>query len=944
MKKIAAALLALFSVVSLLGGCTVVVNDEPCGIENVYLLTNAEKYEKYAHIGSTPETVMTAALAKNEGEGMQFVYKPEKAQTNVRVTVSDFVLDGGTEKIEDVTVYYQHYIYCAAAYTEYKTLQRVGYYPDILIPINDDCSDLNGIDVEANANQGFWITVWSAKDQTAGVYRGEVTLETDGGEKRVIPVEITVWDFSVPEEPSFDAAYSIYWFESSVSYKEAYEYALRYRLNGSFTPSVRSQDYDADTMAKKTAEYLAEHPGVSCFMPSGYTAEYFNALEKYGILDKCFTYYFDEPGNYYSINKKMSETFAWAHALNPNVKNMVTTASRDTITDVDIWCGIWSSHDCDEPTVRDRISEGYEMWWYGCVGPKSPYPTYHIQDDLMTSRLVHWMQKDWGFTGNLYWVTDMNKRCEIGYGKTEYGSMDRDIYTQPYVFHNSETGDDCVGAAGDGFLFCYAKEGDGVVNRNMILPTIRLESVRDGSEDFEYLTLLEKKIGALFEKWGVTDISLDTYLDTYFDSLYISMSNMYRDSAFTQRMRERIAHDIMHAESAVSVEAAPTFENPNRRAVTVYAENGSNVVIDGENIQGESRGDYSVYTRYFDMNNIADRTEITVTVNGEEYTRVLKTLEDIELMEESRAAVQAAAEELKLPIASKTVRKLFEKNSFKPYEYNNMGSTSPVDGTGISDNREYAQEVWKCLALDIKNTIPLTVMNEAGDLLDEPKAEYLTLYVPNGATVKVEGKDATFVEQTENYSVYSAKLDTTGYARYFYDVEVTLNGVTETWRKIVFNQSAEMSPLINMSAEDLAAKLAAEPKNAGTDFEVIEYEGAPAIKVTINAEHSLSIPKSLIPSLNLKLYKKIIADIVNVSDDHGGFAVSIRASFATPVTEIEIPSNDFDGFAIGGMPAGQFGKVTAVTLLYSTKYQKEVTLIIRGLYAMKNPDDAAQQK
>ena len=91
-----------------------------------------------------------------------------------------------------------------------------------------------------------------------------------------------------------------------------------------------------------------------------------------------------------------------------------------------------------------------------------------------------------------------------------------------------------------------------------------------------------------------------------------------------------------------------------------------------------------------------------------------------------------------------------------------------------------------------------------------------------------------------------------------------------------------MSPLINMSAEDLAAKLAAEPKNAGTDFEVIEYEGAPAIKVTINAEHSLSIPKSLIPSLNLKLYKKIIADIVNVSDDHGGFAVSIRASFATP--------------------------------------------------------------
>ncbi len=41
---------------------------------------------------------MTAALAKNEGRGYVVVYKPEKAQTNVRVTVSDFVLDGGTER------------------------------------------------------------------------------------------------------------------------------------------------------------------------------------------------------------------------------------------------------------------------------------------------------------------------------------------------------------------------------------------------------------------------------------------------------------------------------------------------------------------------------------------------------------------------------------------------------------------------------------------------------------------------------------------------------------------------------------------------------------------------------------------------------------------------------------------------------------------------------
>lgn len=957
MKKIAAALLALFSVVSLLGGCTVVVNDEPCGIENVYLLTNAEKYEKYAHIGSTPETVMTAALAKNEGEGMQFVYKPEKAQTNVRVTVSDFVLDGGTEKIEDVTVYYQHYIYCAAAYTEYKTLQRVGYYPDILIPINGDCSDLNGIDVEANANQGFWITVWSAKDQTAGVYRGEVTLETDGGEKRVIPVEITVWDFSVPEEPSFDAAYSIYWFESSVSYKEAYEYALRYRLNGSFTPSVRSQDYDADTMAKKTAEYLAEHPGVSCFMPSGYTAEYFNALEKYGILDKCFTYYFDEPGNYYSINKKMSETFAWAHALNPNVKNMVTTASRDTITDVDIWCGIWSSHDCDEPTVRDRISEGYEMWWYGCVGPKSPYPTYHIQDDLMTSRLVHWMQKDWGFTGNLYWVTDMNKRCEIGYGKTEYGSMDRDIYTQPYVFHNSETGDDCVGAAGDGFLFCYAKEGDGVVNRNMILPTIRLESVRDGSEDFEYLTLLEKKMTALFEKWGVTEVTVDEYMDTYYDSLYNSMADFDRDPKYMIKMRERVAHDILNAECAIDVEAAPTYENVNRRTVAVYAEKGSDVVVDGKTVAGESRGAYSVYTATFDMNTLADRTEITVLVNGKEYTRVLKSVEESELMEEARLAVQSDAEELGLSVSSKDVRIAYENNTFEPNAFPELGSLdAQLSQNGsvlsakrlISKNREYGAQTAKRIAADITNTIPLAVMNTPTDLIGSPTSETLTLYVPNGAEVKVNGEKATFVSSEEKHDVYAAVIDVGNDSRHFYDVEVTLNGVTQTWKKVVLHQIVETTELLNINASDLAAKLAAVSRNKDSIYEVIEYNGAPAIKFTVDGTHDLTIPSSVLQIANLTDYSGIIVDVVGVSENTAGFDVTVLASMGSKKLDFPIIGKDFDGLLPESFGDG-FRRNKITRLLFSAGsdsmygYPDGGTYIIKGIYAMKDVDDIAKK-
>ena len=104
----------------------------------------------------------------------------------------------------------------------------------------------------------------------------------------------------------------------------------------------------------------------------------------------------------------------------------------------------------------------------------------------------------------------------------------------------------------------------------------------------------------------------------------------------------------------------------NRRTVAVYAENGSDVVVDGKTVAGESRGAYSVYTATFDMNTLADRTEITVLVNGKEYTRVLKSVEESELMEEARLAVQADAEELGLSVSSKDVRIAYENNTFEP--------------------------------------------------------------------------------------------------------------------------------------------------------------------------------------------------------------------------------------------------------------------------------------
>lgn len=52
------------------------------------------------------------------------------------------------------------------------------------------------------------------------------------GEKRNIPVEVTVWDFAIPEEHSFDAPYGYRDYAPVASYEAGYDFLLRYRPNG----------------------------------------------------------------------------------------------------------------------------------------------------------------------------------------------------------------------------------------------------------------------------------------------------------------------------------------------------------------------------------------------------------------------------------------------------------------------------------------------------------------------------------------------------------------------------------------------------------------------------------------------------------------------------------------------------------------------------------------
>ena len=79
----------------------------------------------------------------------------------------------------------------------------------------------------------------------------------------------------------------------------------------------------------------------------------------------------------------------------------------DTEGGVQTWCPLFDNWHTEEQrqTYYDRMNTtdrlmGEDAWWYGCVGPRPPYPTYHLDDDLISPRILSWMQYDYRCDGN----------------------------------------------------------------------------------------------------------------------------------------------------------------------------------------------------------------------------------------------------------------------------------------------------------------------------------------------------------------------------------------------------------------------------------------------------------------------------------------------------------------------------------------------------------------
>lgn len=404
-------------------------------------------------------------------------------------------------------------------------LNGPGLYPDALIPF--EVGKARGgapFDIPARTNQGVWVDIYVPKDTAAGEYTGLVTItEYDGLLPRSIPIVLTVYDFTLPDEthlrtlayladpwrlverhgldnPGSDAYYAV---------ETAYaRMAHRHRIDLVTERELDWVRYESD----HEAAYLRGEP----FLPAnGYEGPGEGLGQQVFLLQigrtdtrqnlaasvegwygwfadngldwsRALWYIMDEPEveDYPWIRERA----AWNHALSNPARVFLTEAITDTLAGaVDFWCPPASegTEGLNVAAAAAQKAAGREVGAYN--GHRPGAGTMLIDDDAIAPRTWAWIAFKHDL--DLWYVWD------VAYWRDVHGDgHQNDVWNDAVTFDRSAVDWEDLGN-GDGVLFYPGQDaifpaGD----RGIAGPvaSIRLKAWRRGLQDYEYLWLAQQ--------------------------------------------------------------------------------------------------------------------------------------------------------------------------------------------------------------------------------------------------------------------------------------------------------------------------------------------------------------------------------------------------------------------------------------------------------------------
>lgn len=458
----------------------------------------------------------TAYLAKNEIEDVQFIIASEKSGDGYTVEVSPLTnANGATLPVKLMYVYYFEDGYYHHSGVRGEPGNDI---PDPIPVYNGEAFKL-----EANESKAFVVQTNTLDTSVqSGMYHSTVTLrDAEGQEVKRGDFSVYVWDFALDEQTYCETALGI---DGVVSpyYKERCDLFIDYRL-ASYTMPY-------DIMDERADEYLS-NPRLSAFSVyiPGYGGQYSRSedsiIECYDKLRtnpewlrKAYLYPVDEPwkdehfaelerfynemcrrmpqmdweivvpvsSNPFDYNTKtdrMSKVIPYSTILCPQIYAYRDYVSYDEIKANPDYYKDWRFY-LNWQDARslpyygqysDRVAKLVEAgthraWWYTCNAPgEGPMCDFYIDFQGARHRLFFWQQYANDIDGFLYWAVNQMRNGDDGKSITA-----------------KKTG------AGDG-VWMYT-DRDWLPQATV--SGLRLESIRDGVEDFQYFTQLEKLMGS----------------------------------------------------------------------------------------------------------------------------------------------------------------------------------------------------------------------------------------------------------------------------------------------------------------------------------------------------------------------------------------------------------------------------------------------------------------
>lgn len=151
----------------------------------------------------------------------------------------------------------------------------------------------------------------------------------------------------------------------------------------------------------------------------------------------------------------------------PEMDIIEANHSREVQNTIKVWVPQLNFFHTDYQFYKERQNKGDEIWFYTCLAPQGNYANRFLEQPLIQTRILHWINYRFNATGYLHW--GLNYWSGNPYGETTRA--------------NTEGGNTLPG--GDSWIV-YPAPGK-------VYGSIRFEAMRDGIADYELLKLLEKK-------------------------------------------------------------------------------------------------------------------------------------------------------------------------------------------------------------------------------------------------------------------------------------------------------------------------------------------------------------------------------------------------------------------------------------------------------------------